>query len=349
MEEVYSAVVSAGDEVRRLYDKDVMQGIGYEEFQHMMFFDTCFLVQYMRYSTHNNVIDESLEGFFRRNRRDIRHDLMLIENQLPLKVVEAVLRFTPHVRLVKFISRWKGYVQHHRKPKELEDSHVSTLIADKIFEPHLLGLLRYYTVGSSRDTNSPKQQKPKNKSISVSVTELAEIGIWLTANKTMKLIDMGLVQERRFFAELSLAPLSLDRNRATFLLNMAALELCTLERSGRAKVEDSAVCSYLQLLALLVTRVEDVQELRARGLLQGGGGLTDEQAFHFVTSFQGLPFGICYSRVMSQIEIYKENRPMETKLYAFLYNNRKTIMAVFGVVVPLFGIIGTLLSIKSSI
>ncbi|CAD6252892.1 unnamed protein product [Miscanthus lutarioriparius] len=350
LEEVYSAVVSSADLVRRLglYDKDVMKGIGYDEFRHMMFFDACFLVQYMRLST-DIAVDESLHGFFGPNRRNIHHDLILLENQLPWKVVEAVLRFMPDVRLGRFISRWKVYVQHHRKPKEEEDSHVSALIKDKTFKPHLLGLLRYYTVGRSRDTNSPNKQKPKKRSISVSAIELAEIGIWLTANKTMKLIDMGLVQEGSFFAELSLAPLSLDRNRASYLLNMAALELCTIKRFGRAQAEDSAVCSYLQLLALLVTRVDDVQELRASGLLQGGGGLTDEQAFRFLTSFQGLPFGKCYNRVMEQIEIYKENKPMGTKLYAFLYNNKKTIAAVFGVFVALFGIIGTLVSVKKAI
>ena len=47
LEELFSAVASAADKVRRLYDKDVMAGMGDDDFRHMMFFDACFLVQYM--------------------------------------------------------------------------------------------------------------------------------------------------------------------------------------------------------------------------------------------------------------------------------------------------------------
>jgi hypothetical protein len=129
---------------------------------------------------------------------------------------------------------------------------------------------------------------------------------------------------------------------------MAALELCTVESFKNAPVEDSVVCSYLMLLALLVNREEGVQQLRVRGLLKGGGGLTNEEALHFFTSFQGLRLGRCYNRVMRDIEKYKENRRMQTKLYAFYYNNKKIIAAVITGLGVLVGIIGTLLSIKKS-
>ena len=139
-----------------------------------------------------------------------------------------------------------------------------------------------------------------------------------------------------------------DRDRASYLVNMVALELCTVKSFSKAPVEDSVVCSYLLLLAMLVNREEDVQELRARGLLKGGGGLTNEEALHFFTSFQSLRFGPCYNRVMRGIEIYKENRRMQTKLYAFYYNNKKIIAAGLTGIGVLVRIIGTLLSIRKS-
>ena len=48
LEEIYAAVTSVADNVRCLYDKDVMAGISCVDFRDMMMFvDACFLVQYM--------------------------------------------------------------------------------------------------------------------------------------------------------------------------------------------------------------------------------------------------------------------------------------------------------------
>ncbi|KAK1613681.1 hypothetical protein QYE76_019198 [Lolium multiflorum] len=87
--------------------------------------------------------------------------------------------------------------------------------------------------------------------------ELSEIGIKLTAKNTTELIHMGIKKDS-LFAELSLAPLSLNDSRASWLVNMAALELCT---TLNFQDEDSAVCSYLLLFAMFVDREEDVHEL----------------------------------------------------------------------------------------
>ncbi|CAD6252888.1 unnamed protein product [Miscanthus lutarioriparius] len=183
----------------------------------------------------------------------------------------------------------------------------------------------------------------------VSAMGLAEMGITLKANKTMQLIDMHLNHKGAVFTKLSLAPLSLDHDRASYLVNMAALELCTVESFGAATDEVSAVCSYLLLLANLVYREEDVQELRERGLLQIGGGLTNSEALAFFTSVRGLRFGPCYHRIMEQIKTYRDNSLMKTKLHAFLHNHKKTLAAVVTGIGAVGGIIGTLLSIKKSI
>lgn len=287
-----------------------------------------------------------MRDFLGPNKNVIGHDIKLLENQIPWEVVEVVLIYRP-VPLDRFISFLKGYLQHHKLPKE-DDSAVLTL--DKNYKPpHLLGLLRYYTVGRSHNDTKSTKPKPKKRSISVNANELAQIGITLTANKTMELIHMDLNQKGKLFAELTLAPLSLDRNRASYLVNMAALELCTVKSFTKAAVEDSAVCSYILLLANMVYREEDVTELRARGLLQGGRGLTNAEALRFFTSFKGMRLGPCYSRVMRDIEIYKENRRMQTKLYVFFYKNKKIITTVITGIGVLVSIIAALLSVKKSV
>ncbi|RLM86447.1 hypothetical protein C2845_PM04G15450 [Panicum miliaceum] len=339
LEDLYSAVVDASDAARRLYDGDAMAGIGRDDFRHMMFFDACFLVQFMLMLSGARV-HPSLHRFLSTNRSDILHDVLLLDNQLPWRVVEAVMRFRP-VDLDKFLGNLRGCLHDHKLPQQEDDDDAPPVLGDD--KPlHLLGLFRYYIVG--RIKTKLCRPETKNRSVSHSAMELEEIGITLTTNRTGKLIDMQLNQGP-LFAELSLAPLSLDRDRASYLVNMAALELCTIE-SFSAADEDSAVCSYLLLLAMLAYREEDVHELRARGLLQGGGGLTNQEALAFFTSLLGLRLGSRYTGVMRQIESYKETRLTETRLHAFLYNHWKTIAAVGSAVAGVAGIIGTLASLK---
>lgn len=372
LEEMYTAVASLEDDARRLYDEDVMEDITSTKFQCMMFVDACFLVQYMRMQSNiqdDAVIDESLKASMRPIRTDILHDVMLLENQLPWKVVQKVKAFlpattTPTSFLPDFISSLRGCLQDRKiDPKDK----VPIDWAEGYEPPHLLGLLRYYIVGKepswapadpshghrTEGSSSRRLKASSNmRSVSHSAIELAKLGIRLipTKEKTTELIHMGLNMEAGLFhAEFTLPPLSLNRDRASYLVNMAAHELCTVQSFGAAPYEESAVCSYLLLLAMLAYREEDVHQLRVRGLLQGGGGLSNEDALRFFTSLQGLRLGKRYLHVMEQIERYRDKRPKRTRCNECCYDNKKTITAVLGGIVSLATIIGTLVSIKTAL
>ncbi|CAO2142858.1 unnamed protein product [Urochloa humidicola] len=346
LEDLYGAVAQVADGVRCLYDKDVMEGIGEDDFRHMMFFDACFLVQDMLMRSDRDKVNKSLLGFLRPYRIDIFHDVMLLENQIPWIVVEIVIRFMRMPWIPKDFVRAK---RHCMLPDDQDEPpQPKQFDWDKRYKPpHLLGLLRYYIVGRSDIVYPELKPKPKYKSSSISAIKLAEIGIMLTANKTTELIDMSL--NKNLFAELSLPPLSLDRDRASYLVNMAAFELCTVKSFSAAKASDSAFCSYILLLAMLVYREEDVHELRVRGLLVGGGGLTNAEALGFFSKCQGLRLGQHYNYIMDNINSYRATRRTRTKMHAYFYNNWKTITAVIGAVSTVAGIIGTLASIKSSV
>ena len=77
------------------------------------------------------------------------------------------------------------------------------------------------------------------------------------------------------------------------------------------------MCSYLRLLCMMVHREEDVQELRAKGILQGAG-LTNKETLDFFTRFQGLPHGLCYARVLYGIDTYSVDRWMPIMVHAFV-------------------------------
>ncbi|KAL6654524.1 hypothetical protein ACP70R_007989 [Stipagrostis hirtigluma subsp. patula] len=339
VQEIYDAVVSVAYDARNLYDNDAVAGIGDNDFLPMMFYDACFLVQYMLSctTTGRDEMDPSLCTFLDSNDYYISHDVMLLENQLPWRVVQTVMRFRS-VELEDFIDSWKDCLQD-RMGKQ------NPVVLDGNYEPpHLLGLLRYYIVGRSNSKLNPRT--PKTISFSVSAIELAEMGITLTTRKTTELIHMGVEKKGTLFPELSLVPLSLDDARASILVNLAALELCTTPDFYEAEDEESAVCSYLRLLAMLVDREEDVHELRTKHVLQGGGGLTDKDALKFFTSLQHLRGGPCYYETMKEIQNYKETRRMQTKLHAFVYKNMKTIVMVCSAIGALVSILETIKSLK---
>ncbi|CAO2150187.1 unnamed protein product [Urochloa humidicola] len=366
VDEVYEKVAEAADEARSLYDENVMEHISDMDFRHMMFFDACFLVQFMllRCGKRYKWIQESggedgdgswedfLQGSLSPKHYDILHDIMLLENQIPWSVVEVVLSFMPSSVSKDFVHKMRYLMLPDRQDVVVDEKHLK--FDEDYMPPHILGLLRHHIVGISKKIYTVKHDsKVKTISFSVSAIELAEMGISVTSSKSMKLTAMSLNMEgygHLLCGELCLPSLSLDRDRASYLVNMAALELCMVKSFSSAEyASDSAVCSYLLLLAMLVHREDDVHELRVRGLLVGGGGLTNAEALRFFSSFQGLRFGQHYNYILETIDSYKARRKTRTMLHAFFYNHWRTITAVIGVVGTVAGIIGTLVSIKNSI
>ncbi|CAL4991996.1 unnamed protein product [Urochloa decumbens] len=353
IQEIYCAVVSAVKEIdaRRLYSEDVMEGMGDDKFLPMMFYDACFLVMYMlKWS--GQKCNAKLSDYITSNANDIDHDLMLLENQIPWLAVDAIMKKYKAVPLAKFIKRWKDGRLLDRVGEGPHVCETHDLDAYMYEPPHLLGLLRFHIVGRSRTrTKVEGLNKMEYVAISVSAIELAEMGINLKANKTTELAHMDLTKKPIFFAELSMPPLSMNDLRASLLVNMAALEVCMTPDffdDDKAEFEDSAVCSYLLLLCMLMHREEDVHQLRKNGILRGGVGLTNQKVLDFFTSLQSLQHGRFYARVIVQIQSYKIKRTMRIKVYAFLYKNRKTIFMVISAIGMFIGILSAIKSLKGA-
>jgi hypothetical protein len=203
--------------------------------------------------------------------------------------------------------------------------------------PHLLGYVRFYIVGINRSQRYEPGKKPEVESFSVSAIELAEMGITLTPSTTTELAHMGF-KKGCLSGELFLPHILLNYLRASFLVNMAAFEITSKPRSNSG--EDTAVCSYVQLLGMLMDRKEDVQELRSRRLLQGGGGLTDKETLEFFTSLQGVgvTMGLFYRRTIRDVQVYKQNSRMWVSGYSFWYKYKTTLLAGISGIATLSGI-----------
>ncbi|RCV19483.1 hypothetical protein SETIT_3G388500v2 [Setaria italica] len=196
--------ITKGHTVEEVYVKNVMAGISYVDFRHIMFFDACcFLVQLMilrcgttRYKEYKRMTTTMMmaAGKISCKHYDILHGIMLLENQIPWNVVEAVLSFMPASSSVSkdFVRK----MRHLLLPDRQDDvGHEKPFLFDENYTPapHLLGLLRHHIVGTSQKIYTGKHDsKAKTISFSVCAIELAEIGITVTASKSTKLTAMSL-------------------------------------------------------------------------------------------------------------------------------------------------------------
>jgi hypothetical protein len=100
---------------------------------------------------------------------------------------------------------------------------------------------------------------------------------------------------------------------------------------------------------MLVHREEDVHQLRTKGILKGGAGLTNKEALRFFTSLRScLRPGKDYAYVMLQIARYRLRMWIWIMLYAFGCRNWKTIVGIGSAIGAFAGIIKTLKSLKGT-
>ncbi|KAL6659532.1 hypothetical protein ACP70R_003572 [Stipagrostis hirtigluma subsp. patula] len=212
--------------------------------------------------------------------------------------------------------------------------------------PHLLGLLKFIITSGM----APKKCRKSKFSVGSwalicsSAVDLAQIGVKLTASTAGGFPDME-VQRKLVFGELSLSPLLLHDVAACCLVNLAALEAAEATNASSWESDGYVVSSYLSVLAMLMDREEDVQQLRERGLLRSHFSNTQTLAF-FKGLGQHLRLGYNYFAVVKEIDEYMRRRPVRVAVHKFLYSYFKLIAAVLSIASVLVGIFKALYSLK---
>ncbi|WVZ95955.1 hypothetical protein U9M48_041655 [Paspalum notatum var. saurae] len=318
-------------------------------FAEVMFTDGCFLLQFMACmcpAAGNLDAPPAADGLWAKvhSRVDaIARDVMLLENQLPWLVLQALMECAPGVPWLETVTKFLDLMAcAFTLGNEVS---TTTQKPDADFRPpppHLLGLFHRRQVGAAR---TQSLHVPRLSSLSSTAVELAEMGVNITASKARVFGDMTMTKRRHrlgLFGELSLAPVVLSDLTACWLFNMVALEACL----GATCADNFAVSSYVSAVSLLMNRAEDVQELRGKGVVVSA--LSDETT---LSSFKKLTahvrVGYRYYDVFQRLQEYRQERWVWIAVHGFLYRNLKTIIAVISAIGVLAGLFKAILYLKN--
>ncbi|KAF7082487.1 hypothetical protein CFC21_086355 [Triticum aestivum] len=324
--EMYARLLAVADQARRLYDEDAVFDISKSKFADMMFHDACFLLQYMQlFSSEEDVIEQSpLHRFFLSNAACIDNDIMLLENQMPWSVIQALITDTKVVV--------DDFIAH-----VFFSSSDYNNIAPSDLPPHLLGLLRLLKHGRLGKTPDVLPYAPPSP---IRAMELERIGIKLDHSETGAFTDIGF-SKGFLFDKLFLPPLIMSRTRASWLANMVAFEVCT----GSENKGNAYICSYVAIFAMLMVREEDVHKLRSKGFIEGE--LSDKQILEFFKRLtQQMTPGHDYFKILFAIGDCKRRRWLRIMVWKFVSDNAKAIAVVLSIIGVLVGIFKALFSLK---
>ncbi|KAF8673355.1 hypothetical protein HU200_048915 [Digitaria exilis] len=315
------------------------------KFARMMLLDGCFLLQFMVSMCSDNPNDPLMSRHKLHTCIDaIARDVMLLENQIPWVVLETLMkqRPDPGVPVDRFLARMASAFVIGNDSDEAQQP--IRHHADEQLPPHLLGLFYRRQVGAAR-IESLHVLRASSSLLPCTAVELAEMGVKLTASTTKKFGDMSMARREchglRLFGELSMAPMVLNEVTSCWLVNMAAYEACL----GAMHPDNFANSSYISVVALLVNREEDVQELRARGIISSS--LSDMDAMKFFKwAVPHLRVSYRYFVVFHGLQEYMHQRWLWIATHRFFFNNFKTIAAVLSLIGVIAGLFKTIVSLK---
>ncbi|XP_039811693.1 UPF0481 protein At3g47200-like [Panicum virgatum] len=377
VDDVYAKILSIASHARSCYTTTsiatptLLQSLQSKDndFAEMMLRDGCFLLCFMYHRGRG-----FLTGCTLSSGPSILKDMFLLENQIPMLVLAALMEFLPedmrkHIaqfvetfwpcliettETTKVVPLWiMRFLKCGRTPEEKMDTDESSIGHGdpKLPAPHLLSLLRFAMIRRMPPQKRESSLKPpSSSSLMISAVALAEKGIKLAVNTTKLFAADMSVQKKPFSCELSLSPLFLNDVNACWLVNLVALEAIEATTASRINKDGYVVSSYLSLLAMLLNKEEDVHKLQRRSVLSTNFSNADTLAF-FKGLSKHLRLGYNYFNTLNGIEDYMRQRALWVAVHKFFYNHGdklKVAAAVLSAISVLVGIFRAFYPAKQS-
>ncbi|MED6206155.1 hypothetical protein PIB30_024318 [Stylosanthes scabra] len=255
LDEAFDTLERMENEVRSCYMEEI--ALESDEFLKMMMIDGSFIIQLLRDSSKQEILDPSyLRG--RWMLPAIRRDFIMLENQIPFFVLKELFDLTnqdSNKRSLKCLSLEFFYplLHAHSECQQHQESEADP--------HHFLGLLRSAIV--NRHKLKEQEQAENQHHMIRTATELSEAGVKIKADKNPNRRLLNINFKKRWWMltrELIIPPLYINDHRGTVLRNIAAFEKC----HKRIKPD---VTTYLFFFNGLINSAEDVALLHYKGVI----------------------------------------------------------------------------------
>ncbi|XP_072984397.1 uncharacterized protein [Typha latifolia] len=287
MDVYYCKVADVAQEAKRMY-VDVPPEMSETDFTLMLFFDGCFVLhfidKFVKGESKDLQISTHLHGF-------ILRDMLLLENQIPYIVLNALMS-EKKVDIDKFLNQIVGI---EAKGNGAGGNGSSDVASDLQGHAHLLAHLREKHLGQETE-KALLDWVGNNSWLSFrSAKELSAAGIKLCQSGSQHMRDVRF-EPYYLWGKLTLPRMVVDDLTRSRLLNMVAFEMCP----GAAS--DYGITSFVWLLDCLIDHVDDVKELRKKGILLNALGSDEQVAELFNEIATDLaPDQQAYNHVLKQI------------------------------------------------
>ncbi|KAA8525423.1 hypothetical protein F0562_007274 [Nyssa sinensis] len=212
-----------------------------DDFLTMILVDAGFIIELLLRSNFYRLRDENvnlLNGWLFKN---LQHDLILLENQLPFFILEALFNITFASLPVKFRELALDFFDHVNKqnrPPNFEVRHFTDLIRT------------LYLPRSGRPLRTPT-----NFRFLPTATELREAGVKFEVVSSKCLLDIKFRK-----GVLKIPCFKIEDTTMPYIRNLLALELCLYPR-------DSYIIDYIAFMDYLINTPKDVDLLVKNGIL----------------------------------------------------------------------------------
>ncbi|XP_057723322.1 UPF0481 protein At3g47200-like [Arachis stenosperma] len=319
-------------QIRACYSEKIE--ITVDELVKVILIDCCFIIELFLRDYEGTTEDDLI---FSKDWMEFRvmHDLLLLENQVPLFVVEKIynLAFASPLHGGGFPSfMWfaVSYFSYHNKQSVLTPA--SSSIA------HFTDLLRYFHLPPSHTT---LLRNPGSLVLGHSASELVEAGVKFQVNKSSHcILDLEFED-----GVLKIPHIIVYDGTEVWLRNIVALEQCHYPR-------DHYITDYVSFLAKLVNSNKDANVLIKAGIIESMVSGNDTSVAKLFTDVDKniiiVNYNVNYLRIHHDLNTYYKH-PCRTKIATlrrdYFTTPWKTVASIAGIVLLLLTVIQTVCSI----
>ncbi|KAG8378197.1 hypothetical protein BUALT_Bualt08G0112800 [Buddleja alternifolia] len=335
------AIRSFEEKARRCYAESIE--LSPDDFVQMLLLDGCFIIELIRKYRFDELRERD-DTIFQYDQilGQLRHDLMLVENQVPFFVLDQLFSMTrtgnPDDQILHLIQIFIDAISPWPDEASKNTGRVSMKNID-----HLLGLVyRIWCSSSAKMTASRPVKSEKEKMLAInSTTELQEAGI-----KFLKYTESNFLDIKFTKGVMKIPGFDVSDATESILRNLIAYEQFFIDNHPKY------VTDYAFFLHCLINSSKDVEILRRRGIVTNLLG-DDEMVYRMFNRLGRnilMSSDFCYDDVFNKVNghcCHLRNRWMANLRHYYFSSPWAYISFFAALMLLLFTLIQTVFSVLS--